>query len=166
MTTTATTPVPLVAGTWQLDTNHTSVGFTIRRLGLAKVRDWQRTVEDRDFSLDPDTFYVWQTAQSQQASKALISWADDNCPAGIEAEALQPVTLMLCLPANAEAEDVRCWSHGRWIHLTQVAATICSKASRVSAPDCEQLRSRSARSYRPSRKPRSSQSSARHRSSM
>jgi polyisoprenoid-binding protein YceI len=29
---------PLVPGTWALDTNHTSVGFVVRRLGLAKVR--------------------------------------------------------------------------------------------------------------------------------
>lgn len=29
---------PLAHGTWALDTNHTSVGFAIRRLGLAKVR--------------------------------------------------------------------------------------------------------------------------------
>ena len=29
---------PLTRGTWALDTNHTSVGFVIRRLGLAKVR--------------------------------------------------------------------------------------------------------------------------------
>ena len=44
MTTTTpinTSPVsalPLAEGVWALDTNHTSVGFTIRRLGLAKVR--------------------------------------------------------------------------------------------------------------------------------
>ncbi len=29
---------PLTQGTWALDTNHTSVGFAIRRLGLAKVK--------------------------------------------------------------------------------------------------------------------------------
>ena len=29
---------PLRLGTWALDTNHTSVGFAIRRLGLAKVK--------------------------------------------------------------------------------------------------------------------------------
>ena len=29
---------PALPGTWALDTNHTSVGFAIRRLGLAKVR--------------------------------------------------------------------------------------------------------------------------------
>jgi len=35
--TTTATP-PLATGTWALDTNHTSVSFTIRRLGLSKVR--------------------------------------------------------------------------------------------------------------------------------
>ena len=30
--------LPLAEGVWALDTNHTSVGFNIRRLGLAKVR--------------------------------------------------------------------------------------------------------------------------------
>jgi polyisoprenoid-binding protein YceI len=51
MTNTTTTPTttstpaggtagvpPLTEGIWELDTNHTSVGFSIRRLGLAKVR--------------------------------------------------------------------------------------------------------------------------------
>lgn len=38
MTTTPTTSLPLVAGTWALDTNHSSVGFTIRHLGISKVR--------------------------------------------------------------------------------------------------------------------------------
>ncbi len=39
MTTIAPTSAPpLTVGTWALDTNHTSVAFAIRRLGLAKVR--------------------------------------------------------------------------------------------------------------------------------
>jgi len=71
------------------------------------VGDWQRTIENPEFLLEPDTSYVWQTAQSQKASQALIAWADDNCPAGIDAEALQPVTLTLCLPASADADDVQ-----------------------------------------------------------
>ncbi len=36
MTTTQT--LPLAAGTWTADLSHTSVGFTVRHLGLAKVR--------------------------------------------------------------------------------------------------------------------------------
>jgi polyisoprenoid-binding protein YceI len=36
--TTTTTPLPLVAGRWALDTNHSSVGFSIRHLGVSKVR--------------------------------------------------------------------------------------------------------------------------------
>lgn len=39
MTTTALSPVPpLAQGTWVLDTDHTCVSFTIRHLGVAKVR--------------------------------------------------------------------------------------------------------------------------------
>lgn len=39
MTITASTEVPQLAqGDWALDTDHTSVGFTIRHLGVAKVR--------------------------------------------------------------------------------------------------------------------------------
>lgn len=39
MTTTApSSAFPLVQGTWALDTNHTSVGFTICHLGVSKVR--------------------------------------------------------------------------------------------------------------------------------
>ena len=33
-----TTTLPLAAGRWALDTNHSSVGFTIRHLGVSKVR--------------------------------------------------------------------------------------------------------------------------------
>lgn len=32
------TNLPLAAGRWALDTNHSSVGFTIRHLGVSKVR--------------------------------------------------------------------------------------------------------------------------------
>jgi polyisoprenoid-binding protein YceI len=38
MTTTPTTSTPLLPGTWALDASHTAVGFSIRRLGLSKVR--------------------------------------------------------------------------------------------------------------------------------
>ncbi len=37
-TSTALSAPPLAQGTWALDTNHTTVGFTIRHLGVAKVR--------------------------------------------------------------------------------------------------------------------------------
>lgn len=35
---TATTTLPLAAGTWNVDTAHSSVEFTVRHLGLSKVR--------------------------------------------------------------------------------------------------------------------------------
>lgn len=39
MTTNApTTAPPLTQGTWALDTHHTTVGFTIRHLGVSKIR--------------------------------------------------------------------------------------------------------------------------------
>ncbi len=38
MTTTTAPAIPLTQGTWALDTNHTSVSFSIRHLGVAKVR--------------------------------------------------------------------------------------------------------------------------------
>jgi polyisoprenoid-binding protein YceI len=37
-TTTSTTSLPLVPGSWALDPAHSSVGFAIRHLGVAKVR--------------------------------------------------------------------------------------------------------------------------------
>lgn len=37
-TTTTATALPLAAGTWSLDANHTAVGFSLKRLGLAKVK--------------------------------------------------------------------------------------------------------------------------------
>jgi polyisoprenoid-binding protein YceI len=36
--TTSTSALPLAPGQWALDTNHSSVGFTIRHLGVSKVR--------------------------------------------------------------------------------------------------------------------------------
>ncbi len=38
MTNATTTTPPLVQGPWALDTHHTTVGFTIRHLGVSKVR--------------------------------------------------------------------------------------------------------------------------------
>ncbi|MCU1502282.1 MAG: YceI family protein [Ilumatobacteraceae bacterium] len=38
MTDTSTSALPLAPGRWALDTNHSSVGFTIRHLGVSKVR--------------------------------------------------------------------------------------------------------------------------------
>lgn len=71
------------------------------------VTDWRRTIEDPSFELDPDTFYIWQTGRSDEASRRLRSWADENCSASIDAEALLPVTLLLCLPAGATTDDVQ-----------------------------------------------------------
>ena len=36
--TTATRPLPLAASTWTLDPFHSEVGFTVRHLGISKVR--------------------------------------------------------------------------------------------------------------------------------
>ena len=38
MTTTTTSTIPLTAGRWTVDCAHTSVGFTVRHLGVSKVR--------------------------------------------------------------------------------------------------------------------------------
>ncbi|HEU5152365.1 MAG TPA: YceI family protein [Iamia sp.] len=38
MTDTTTTALPLVPGTWTVDANHTAVGFSVKRIGWAKVR--------------------------------------------------------------------------------------------------------------------------------
>ena len=38
MTTTTTTTLPLVAGRWAVDLAHSSVGFSVRHLGVSKVR--------------------------------------------------------------------------------------------------------------------------------
>jgi polyisoprenoid-binding protein YceI len=38
MTNSTTTTLPLAAGRWAIDFNHSSVGFTIRHLGVSKVR--------------------------------------------------------------------------------------------------------------------------------
>ena len=38
MTTTHTNALPLAPGRWAVDTNHSSIGFTIRHLGVSKVR--------------------------------------------------------------------------------------------------------------------------------
>ena len=37
-TTTPTHPLPLAAGHWAVDQNHSSIGFTVRHLGVSKVR--------------------------------------------------------------------------------------------------------------------------------
>ena len=45
MTTTTPPALPLVAGHWALDPDHSSVGFTIRHLGVSKVRGHFRTFD-------------------------------------------------------------------------------------------------------------------------
>jgi polyisoprenoid-binding protein YceI len=52
MTNTITTPLPLVAGRWELDAAHSRVGFTIRHLGVSKVRG---LFHDFDATLDVGT---------------------------------------------------------------------------------------------------------------
>jgi polyisoprenoid-binding protein YceI len=42
---TTPTVLPLVAGRWAIDVNHSSVGFTIRHLGVSKVRGRFNTFE-------------------------------------------------------------------------------------------------------------------------
>jgi len=42
--TTAPTTLPLTPGRWELDTNHSRVGFAIRHLGVSKVRGMFRDV--------------------------------------------------------------------------------------------------------------------------
>src|SRR3979409_2114604 len=37
-TSTTTTSLPLAPGRWAVDTNHSSIGFSIRHLGVSKVR--------------------------------------------------------------------------------------------------------------------------------
>lgn len=39
-----TTPLPLAPGRWELDTHHSRVGFSIRHLGVSKVRGLFRSV--------------------------------------------------------------------------------------------------------------------------
>ena len=39
-----TTPLPIAPGRWELDTHHSRVGFSIRHLGVSKVRGLFRTV--------------------------------------------------------------------------------------------------------------------------
>lgn len=71
------------------------------------VADWRRTIEDPAFELDPDTLYLWQTEPSQEAGLRLRSWADENCDARIDTDALLPVTLLLCLPSGSSPDDVQ-----------------------------------------------------------
>ena len=55
---TSTTPLPLTAGRWALDPFHSSVGFTVRHLGVSKVRVFRflRTLLSLGYVLqDPET---------------------------------------------------------------------------------------------------------------
>jgi polyisoprenoid-binding protein YceI len=65
-TTDTTTSLPLVAGTWALDANHSSVGFTIRHLGVSKVRG-----RFNDFTVDA---VVGETLEATSVS-ALVQLA-------------------------------------------------------------------------------------------
>ena len=66
MTTTTTTTLPLRAGTWTLDPLHSTVGFTIRHLGISKVRghftDFDASLTVGDTPADTSVEAVVQTS--------------------------------------------------------------------------------------------------------
>lgn len=79
---TTTTTLPLVAGTWELDTAHSSVGFTIRHLGVSKVRGrFQR------FTVDA---VVGDTLESSSVSALVHVDSVDTGNADRDAHILQP----------------------------------------------------------------------------
>ena len=68
---------------------------------------WRSTIEKRDLVLTPNTTYLWATAESQDAGEKIRQWSVSNCDEPIDREALKPGTLMVCLRADATANDVQ-----------------------------------------------------------
>ena len=66
-TTTAPTTLPLAAGTWTLDPYHSEVGFTVRHLGISKVRGAFRQL-DAELVVGPTLAESSVTATIQVAS--------------------------------------------------------------------------------------------------
>jgi hypothetical protein len=71
------------------------------------IDQWRTTIEDPAFVLDPNTFYIWETAQTQEAGKAIAVWAQANCAESIQREALTSTKVLVCLPAGATSDDVQ-----------------------------------------------------------
>jgi polyisoprenoid-binding protein YceI len=71
--TTTTTTLPLRPGTWTLDPLHSTVGFTIRHLGISKVRgtfsDFDVTVAVGETLADTSVEAVVQTASIDTGNK-------------------------------------------------------------------------------------------------
>lgn len=59
--------LPLIAGRWALDTHHSSVGFTVRHLGVSKVRGRFNTV-DAELVVGPTAAETTVTASVSIAS--------------------------------------------------------------------------------------------------
>jgi hypothetical protein len=71
------------------------------------IDQWRTTIEDPAFVLDPNTLYIWETAQTQDAGKAIAVWAQANCAESIQREALTSTSVLVCLPPGATSDDVQ-----------------------------------------------------------
>jgi polyisoprenoid-binding protein YceI len=79
MSNTLTTPLPLVAGHWPLDANHSRVGFSIRHLGVAKVRGLFRDVDA--------TFHIGESLDDTSISATVALSSIDTANAERDAHA-------------------------------------------------------------------------------
>ncbi len=79
MSNTLTTPLPLVAGHWPLDANHSRVGFSIRHLGVAKVRGLFRDVDA--------TFHIGESLDDTSISATVALASIDTANAERDAHA-------------------------------------------------------------------------------
>jgi polyisoprenoid-binding protein YceI len=83
MTTTSTTvSLPLAPGRWAVDTNHSSIGFTIRHLGVSKVRG-------RFTRFDADVV-VGETLEATSVSATVDVASIDTANADRDAHVLSP----------------------------------------------------------------------------
>jgi polyisoprenoid-binding protein YceI len=73
MTTTTTTALPLAPGIWTLDPMHSEVGFTIRHLGISKVRGAFR-------QLDAELVVGASLAESSLTATVAVSSVDTGNP--------------------------------------------------------------------------------------
>lgn len=73
MSDTLTTQLPLSAGAWQIDRAHSAVEFTIRHLGISKVRG-------RFNEFDATLFVGSSLAESRVSAEIALSSVDTNHP--------------------------------------------------------------------------------------
>lgn len=71
------------------------------------IKLWRSIIAAPDLVLKENTSYLWATDETVAAGEELRQWGVDNCDEPLDREALEQVTLLVCLPEGSKSNDVQ-----------------------------------------------------------